>query len=255
MRAEALDAHQRRPQHLFLVRVLRARRHDTVPQWRKQRRLPVKLSCAGASYLREPAHVGALVDHSHLHLEDRRRIAARVVYRLLLLRRGAREAELDAAGDAEIIGVHELVGQRHVAHAAPHLAHLLQPRELDDARVDRVDRRGVRVATVVLFVPDTEDGDARVRAQHVVVLGEHWARVQSSPDHFQGLQPGTLLRNELSVLLVLERLERLERQRLAAPLGARASQRALRRGVGLPVATLGVRLVHVGVGDELPLDF
>ena len=44
--------------------------------------------------LREPAEVGAAVDHAHLHLEDGRRLARRVVQRLRAVDGRAAEAVL-----------------------------------------------------------------------------------------------------------------------------------------------------------------
>jgi hypothetical protein len=48
----------------------------------------------------------------HVHLEDGRRHALRVVHCLSGLDRGAREAILDAALDAEGVGVQELARER-----------------------------------------------------------------------------------------------------------------------------------------------
>ena len=123
--------------------------------------------------LREPSEVGAAVDHAHLELHDRHRLAAlgpsaaaRVVHGLAALSGGRLEAKLDAAPHAALVGLPELRGQLAVAHATIDLARLGQLRHLDDGRIDRVNRRRVRVCLANLLAALDEVWVIRARAQH-----------------------------------------------------------------------------------------
>eukprot|EP00966_Prymnesium_polylepis_P320313 7376680-Prymnesium_polylepis.1 len=98
--------------------------------------------------LREPRDVGATVDHPLLHLEDDahpRAVARRVAHRDLALERRTHEGRLDATAHVKLVGRPELIGQRHARDAAVDLCRLRELAELDDRRVDGVERRRVPV--------------------------------------------------------------------------------------------------------------
>ena len=60
--------------------------------------------------------------HPHLHLEDSRRLALRVVQRLGMVDGRAAEAILDAALDAFRVGLKERLRKRGTREPTPHLA-------------------------------------------------------------------------------------------------------------------------------------
>ena len=119
---EDLEAGERREQDLLLVRVLR-----------------------------EPRDLGAAIDDPHLDLEEQPRLAAarRVVRGDLAVGRRRHERELDTAADILLVRLSKLLGEHAAADAAVHLARRRQLAQLDDRRVDRVQRRRVGLPSVI----------------------------------------------------------------------------------------------------------
>mmetsp|Transcript_14519 Transcript_14519/g.38360 ORF Transcript_14519/g.38360 Transcript_14519/m.38360 type:complete len:415 (-) Transcript_14519:194-1438(-) len=129
----ALDDHDR---------AVRARAHHLYAGERPEEDLAL------VRVLREPADVGATVDHALLHLNNDahpRAIARRIAHCHRTLKRRAHECRLDAATHTELIWLPELIGQRHARDAAVNLGRLGELAELDDRRIDAVQRRGVLV--------------------------------------------------------------------------------------------------------------
>eukprot|EP00966_Prymnesium_polylepis_P336142 7391445-Prymnesium_polylepis.1 len=100
--------------------------------------------------LRETTHVSTAIDHPHANLkEDFLHLVAllHVADRHLPLRAGAHERAVHAAHHAHLL-LPELVGQQTI-HAAIDGGRLGELRQLDDARIDGVDRRRVAVRRVL----------------------------------------------------------------------------------------------------------
>eukprot|EP00964_Phaeocystis_antarctica_P022403 scaffold12435_cov69-Phaeocystis_antarctica.AAC.5 len=155
--------------------------------------------------LREPAQVGATVDHAHLNLHHARgsllvpRLG--VSHRHLAIRRARHEGKLDAAVS---LATPELGGQHATSEATVDGLRLGEAAQLDDGAVDAVQRGDISAVAAELlhilkqYLARVGPPEFAEPAQHRIVLHEHWPRVEA-----RSLE---LLHAQLADLLLLELL-------------------------------------------------
>jgi len=224
--------------------------------------------------LRDPAEIGASVDHAHLDLEDDARPAGRgcVLHRDVTVKGRRHEGGVHAAAGAVLVRLPEVVREHAARQAAVHLVHPRKLARLDDHAVDHVDGGDVCVALAareILQVGEELGVLLPGSAEVVVVLGVHRPRVQPGGKRLLQQQRVRVRGGELRVLLPEHRPESLRRKggagggwrRGGLPLGGppalllglyhKPPLRA-RRGRDLVVGG-GEWLVRVGGARVLPL--
>ena len=236
--------------------------------------------------LREPADLGTPIDHPLLHLDhDASALAARGVPHGDQPLGGRRhERLLDATSHVEFVGRPKLVRELHARDAAVDLDGLGELAQLDDNRVDGVQRARV----LVHRLPGHLEGDAARRrqeelvarrraevrvgnvlgaaeanhlvaqegglgaeaAQHSVVLDEHRPGVQDCGYHLLCNHFGLVRLAKLLVLIDGGQLQRLERAALpsARPVGQ------LVHGLHRPARDTKLLGCHIRTCHEMPLD-
>ena len=231
-----LARRQRREEHLALVRELReppdvgAARHEPLPQLKRD---------GGAAAL-----AGVVERH--------RAVGAR-----------RHEGEVDAAAHAVLVALAQRRGEAAPGDAAVDVRGDRQLGELDDGRVERVQRRRVTVAAAELLEALHEEGQLRLQpTKHAIVLDEQRPGIETHRDRLLLDHRWRVGRAQSRVVRLERRRELVERQRRARP---RARGQRARFG-GVAAFELEVA-VEVGVGaqprealvaarldDEAPLD-
>ena len=199
--------------------------------------------------LREPRDVGAPVDHPHPHREEAPRAAATrcVRVRHLLVRRRRHKGVLAPTAQPKLVGRPELVGKHSAGDAPPNALGLGELRQLDDGRIDHVQRRRVQVASKELFdllrVPARLTApplDATEPTQHLVVTHVQRARVEARAGELLEQHRRTAERLQLPVDLHSLEVEVAQRALHTPPLGCEPKLDGVRVDAEAALALVGV---------------